>query len=179
MKDVEFLGCGLRLLGLFLILKSIQMAGNGLISLGQYDQVTMGIDTTLFGLSIWFPVAITFLASIFLMMFPVSLAKWCLPRSSADTKDIDFSDATLVISGSVLMGIYVLSRAVPDLAYNVLFLYQQYSLDPHNNHHISETMIRALVTVIEIGIGVYLVIGSKSLFRLVNQLRGRLVTPSS
>lgn len=171
MKDIEFLGAGLRIAGILCIIFAIGKAGDAINTLHQFTSINTGIDEQIFKLVVLTPIFIITICGFVLIRFPITLAKMLLPKSSTDTASIDFSENALSISGFTLLGAYLLTVAIPDFAYNALFLYHQYSLGLDQNVEITQTFIYMVFTTIQLGLGLYLLVGAKGLYKTIRRIR--------
>lgn len=172
MKDLEFLGVGLRLLGIACIVYAISKTGEGINAIHQLGMVDIGLNSSAYKAAVWLPVIIIYLIGFLFIKFPITFAKMLLPRSSANSDIIEFSQRAIVTSGLTLLGAYLLAIALPDLAYNILFWYQQRNLHLSENPEITQTFIHLVFTLIQLGLGLFLLLGGKGIYKLIHRLRG-------
>lgn len=170
MKDIEFLATGLRIFGWYCLLKFIGSSAEGYISIQQY--ISMGVDEslTLIYVSTFVPAAMYAISSIVLIKFPICLAKLLIPRSGVESQSVDFSNNNLLYSGCVLLGLYIVSWAIPDLLFNIMMLKQSsgFSLTDTAGHH--ETIAFTYSTILEIMLGFWLILGSKGIQGVIRRL---------
>lgn len=171
MKDIEFLGVALRLAGILCIIWAIDKAGDAINTLYQFTSINTGIDEPLFKLVVLAPIFIITISGLLLIRFPITIAKMLISRSSADAAIIDLSEHALITSGFTLLGAYLLTVAIPDFAYNALFLYQQFSLNLDQNIEITQTFMYMVFTTIQFGLGTYLLIGARGIYKIILHIR--------
>ncbi|WP_293267914.1 hypothetical protein [Neptunomonas sp.] len=171
MKDIELLGVGLRLLGIACIIFAIGKTGEGISFIYQYSNIDLGVNPIIYKITVWLPLIFIYAVGIFFIKFPILCAKKFLQKTSAKTEDIDFNQSAITISGLILLGIYLLTIAIPDLAYNILYLYQQNSLGYSDTPQISETYIHFIFTAIQFSLGLYLALGASGIYKFICRLR--------
>ena len=104
-------------------------------------------------------ILVAFMASIVLILLPISVAKWLAPFKGADSIDINFSSTNIEAVLFTVLGVYMFSWAIPDLAYNFL----QYSAEVsvrYESPQLWQTKAQIVVTFIELAIASFLVFGS-------------------
>jgi hypothetical protein len=172
MKDIEFFGAVLKLLGFACLVFAIAKTGDGINAIYQFNKYDIGLDPAVFELTIWVPVAIIYLVGLLFIKFPAAIAKSLLPKTSILPQRMSCDHNTLTIVGFTLLGTYLLTAALPDLAVNILYVYQQYSLRMAENPEVSQTLMLLVANVIEFGLGLFLLLGGKGINRLILRLRG-------
>jgi len=171
MKDLEFCGIGFRLIGIVCIIFAIGKTAEGVNAIYQFNALDMGLNPATYKITVWVPILIIYVVGLALVKFPISIAKIVLPRTSSQTENINISQNTITIAGTTILGVYLLTMALPDLAFNILLIYQQYNYGLSENFQITETFIYLVSTGIEFGLGLYLVFGSKGLLNFIHKIR--------
>jgi hypothetical membrane protein len=106
-----------------------------------------------------------------LWFFSAGIAAILLPSSRATT---DLTPPSLMqwqALGLICIGIFGLSRSIPDAVYWITFLNMAASSAEAPISMTAEQTASVISTVIEIGIGVWLVVGSKKLTAFIQQMR--------
>jgi len=112
-----------------------------------------------------------YLAVIWVMLvFPVTLAQWFVPRKVNEDDSENIHISNLIISAFVIIGVVLLARSIPDIFYNCAWIWHIYSAEM-NTHLLSEYVIDLLTTFIEFGIGLYLTIGTRGFRRILFKIR--------
>jgi hypothetical protein len=130
-----------------------------------------GVTDELDGFSFAFAfvmIVIAFLTSIVLVLFPVTVAKWLAPFKNADSFNVAVSSHNIEAVLFSVIGIYIFSWAIPDLAYNFL----QYSAEVsvrYESPQLWQIKAQIAVTFIELAIASYLLFGSLKLQKFVRK----------
>ena len=172
MKSIEIIALGIRLLGVYFVISIVGMV------FYQYHAVLLFIkqyQDEMHFVYIFFAIAGAFLMLALLMIkFPLILAKWILPK--ADSKQVVFNGSSrdIEISAFVIIGVYVLSSALPDLLSSSMSFW--YSLDSKisdlwDQKAVGDYKIQIFVNIFEIMIGLYLCLQAKSIAYLFQKLR--------
>jgi len=169
MKSIEIYGVGIRLIGVYLIFNCVQTALEYFQSLnivGISDTHGMGLYLTIASIEVLF---LAIAAAIFIK-FPLTLAKWLSPASS--TEDLSFSKNSNAILDVLvcLLGIYILSWAIPDLVDNSLFIHLNKD-NEFQTQAVSDTYVALYTTVVEIGIGVCFAVWGSSFTNALRRVR--------
>ena len=172
MKTIDVLAIGIRLLGLYFVMKFIQYLGSAYVS---YHQMSLSMPDfnpliIVGGYAISAIVMLVFCALF--IKFPAIIASKLLPRTNKDSAVLSGDAAQLQLAGFSLLGIYILSWAIPDLVHNSALLAVMPNYNP--SYFISDRpydLINFGVTVIEIVIGLYLVLQAKGLVNLIDKFR--------
>ena len=179
MKSLEILALGVRLVGIYFLLNILSFwAGSyGPII---YQWMYVGVDESIAQLNLqlllFYSIVGLFslLACFVLIRFPLTVSGWLLPRSKADEPVFNGSIEDLKIAAFIIMGVYILSWAVPGFFYNTAMLIKlqnpQFMALYHRDEGV-EYIIRALVSVLEIAVGLYLCLQARGLNALINRLR--------
>lgn len=173
MKSIELLSTGIRLLGIYVFIYAIRTG------IYQYQAVLQFRSNSQDDMAIYTYVALIqvgllFFASLLMFKFPVSLAKWLLPKSKENEVALDGSAKDIEVSIFAVIGVYILSWAIPDLFHNGLWWwYSTHSeisgMWKHGGPN--EYKINQIVTVLEIAIGLYLCLRAQGLSNLLRKLR--------
>lgn len=173
MKGIELLALGLRLVGIYGLLKGIQFISIAIGSVRQYSMMSPDENFSLwygiFGVSL----LLYFLAALALIVFPVQIAKKLMPRSDEQAPLTHIGAQELQVVAFTILGIYVLSWAIPDLVSRAAFLWNTVRMDDfYGPTAFSERVISTCVSVLQVGIGLYLCFQSEGLSRILMMIRG-------
>ncbi len=119
-------------------------------------------------------VGILFVASLIMFKFPVSFAKWLLPKTKENEVVFDGTAQDIEISIFTIIGVYILSWAIPDLFNNgIWWWYSTHSefSGMWEQGGGTEYIINQIVTALEIAIGLYLCLRAQGLSNLLRRLR--------
>lgn len=171
MKLIEITALAVRLLGIYLLLDAIVNAGallpllfggNGVEAHSPYSSMLpLLISKTLFFGAV----------GLVMIFFPITLSKRLVPQTSLDMPTITAAGAEFSETALCLLGIYILSWALPDLAYNLMIYNATYQTSDIFGSTV-ETKVSIAVTMIEIAIGLFLTLRSNGLVALISRLRG-------
>lgn len=169
MKFLEIAALGIRLAGIILLIDYTADIPSMIIQTQQlFDPAYTGTLKVM-----WFSLVFSLLLCLFLIKFPVTIAKLIMPRTSADSPVINFDERNATITGFTVLGVYILTWSSADFFGNFLDLYSTYRFSPHDSQLIFEIWMYQVSTIFEMSIGLYLAVGSGGLYRLIQNLRGR------
>lgn len=169
MKSKELYGIGIRLIGIYLLFTAItngikhgQMgfayASNGYPELQTY--LTFAVIEVMF----------TLVFSLVFIKFPLSIAKLISPRGVESVVDFSGNAKAIIDIFTCLLGVYILSWAIPDVFDNVIYI-----LFNNENEFLAQsvrdTYISLYVTLVEIAIGAYLCFWGEGLGKLIHRVR--------
>lgn len=172
MKLFEILGVALRVAGILLFANTLRSIPEVLLVAGQFNEY--GLDDGMGRLKFFYYASefLVLILSLMMIFFPVTMAKFFIPKTdSLETLGIEKTCLIMPI-GITLMGVYILTWAIPDLIDNALFAWMQRSLHIQNDPAVQNVNIALVVTIVEIGIGLYCALGASGISRLINKLRG-------
>ena len=107
--------------------------------------------------------------TIALWSFPLAVARKLIPKATLD-QPTPLPIDQLQSAGFCLLGLWVLTEAVPRLVYIIFIVYHStrpnamVALEPHNNAAIAQT-------IVELGIGLWLLFGARGLLRAMRWAR--------
>ncbi len=165
MKINEILSVAIRIMGLLLFFVTLRDAPQWIRALGQAE-ANNSLRYFQYGMMASF-----FLASFFMVKFPGVISSLLLTPSSKDSPLIEENGQAIQIAGLTIVGVYILTWAVPDFFYNLLLLWQLRSYEYPGDRYNGDVLINQGVTVIEIGFGAYLALGSRGLTNFINRFR--------
>lgn len=166
MKSVELLALGLRLLGFYGVIKTMEYIG-----ISYKYSYSMPAENAAFWYVVYgATIALMLLASLFLIKFPVIVARKLLPKTNQDDVTLKGTPEDIQITAFIILGVYILSGAIPDFIYNASMLIYMHESYVEENL-IGEYLITEIMTGIEVGIGVYLCVQAKGLQSLLFKLR--------
>lgn len=175
MKSIEVLALGIRLVGIVSIFEILQFFAFSYRSLQQWMYVNPG-ESVVSWLILYGIIGLIFIVvCFFLIRFPITCSRWLLPKVESAEPIFNGSIDDLRIAAFTVIGVYILSRAVPDLFYNasmLLHIKGEGMMSPYDISAKKEYVIQALITVLEVGIGLYLCLQAKGLNNLLLKFRG-------
>lgn len=173
MKGIELLALGLRLVGIYGLLRGIQFISIAIGTIRQYSVMMPGEDLLLWYVIFGVSLVVYFLAVLALIVFPASIAAKLIPKGDEQAPLVQVSAAELQVIAFTVLGVYILSWSLPDLVYNVASLWNTVRMgDVYAPHIFSEHVINTCVTTLEVGIGLYLTFQAEGLTRLIRMIRG-------
>lgn len=172
MKTIEVLAIGIRLLGIYFVVKFFQFISSAYISYHQLAYAMPDVIPPILasGYAICALVMLAFCALF--IKFPTIIASKLLPKTNKESAVLSGDAAQLQLAGFSLLGIYILSWAIPDLIHNSALLVVMPSYEP--SYSINDRpydLINVGVTLIELVIGLYLVLQAKGLVKLLAKIR--------
>lgn len=173
MKSIELLSTGIRLLGIYVFIYAIRTG------IYQYQAVLQFRSNSQDDMAVYtyvalIQVSLLIIASVLMFKFPVSLAKWILPKTKENEVSLDGSAKDIEVSIFAAIGVYILSWAIPDLFHNGLWWWystQSEISSMWEQGGPNEYKINQIVTVLEIAIGLYLCLRAQGLSNMLRRLR--------
>lgn len=176
MKSIELMATGIRVLGLVVIIFALESI------FYYYQQYQLVFNVWSQGTDGFWPFValavvhvVLFLAIAFVMLrFPVLVSRWLLPKAQGEQAVFDGSAKDIEVVAFVIIGVYILSWAIPDFIHNGLWWWHSAQKDlngPGAPEQKYEHMINQAVTVVEFAIGLYLCLRAKGLSVLLRRLR--------
>lgn len=170
MRSIELFAIGLRLLGIYTLLLSADTATMLFQSMPNYVSAWNGeIPTLIISLAVA-EVAAILIAGILLLKFPVSIARFLMPKADEADPILNGSAKDIQTAIFCVVGVYILSWAIPDLINNLLFWHAESKVTGDVTN--SDYKFLTIVTLVELVIGFYLSLQAHGLSNLVWRLRG-------
>jgi len=166
MKINEILSIAIRIFGILLFFVTLRDAPQWLSSMNLFRPA--GFEDSPSRILQYGMVISFFAASFFMIKFPGVISRMLITPSSKDAPLIEENGQAIQIAGITIVGVYVLTWAIPDLFYNAFVMWEIAHYERTQNQTI---IFREVVTVIEIAIGLYLSLGAKGLTNAINKLR--------
>ena len=176
MKSIEILALGIRVVGIMFILQVLGFIGHGYALMETISH--FGEDAGMAPWLVFYVVSWLVLSIIcfVLIKYPLPVARRMLPRVDNDEPVFNGSIDDLAIAAFMVLGVYILTWAVPDFFHNlgiILRIYNEVTANLYNKGSLYDAVLRQAITVMEIGIGVYLCLQARGLNNLLRRLRGR------
>ena len=168
MKLVEVVAVGIRLIGILMIFLVLRDTPQ-LIATLKSATVESGSSDTAKYMFVWLLLSVL---ALLLIKFPLTFAKLLVSETESGAVIIEKDGEAIQVAGFILVGIYILTWAIPDLFHNAMLLWHYNKYYPNQPDLISEVVISELITLLEIAIGVLLAIKSNGVVSLVRRLRG-------
>jgi len=169
MQSIEVLGVGIRVLGIFLLITLLREMPLIIETISQYknlDPNANGSMTIYAALSLMF-----IMCSLVMIKFPISISKLLIPKTQVSSPELNSNLVALQITAITILGLFILSRAVPDLINNIISLLNAKSYRPNDDAGIAYIWNSLITTLIEIAIGLYCTLNSSGLIKIINRLR--------
>lgn len=163
MKIVELLAVGIRILGIYLVLQ-ILMSFSEIYQLYQF---TGDAGIAAYPYVLVAEVIVLGLVAFALIKFPITISRKLIPNDPDEKLNLPNNAEKLIAVAFVVIGVYILTWSVPDLIFNFLWLAYSHSQDFGYEQNFQEALINQAATILEIGIGLYLVLGSRGLSRVL------------
>ncbi|MCV6605716.1 MAG: hypothetical protein OIF34_10450, partial [Porticoccaceae bacterium] len=112
------------------------------------------------------------LVSVFMWFLPLKVSEWLLPKSVVNKEvDANIPYASLLALSLVIVGIYTLSFALPDLVHNIVYIQSMNNMAYGDALGDPNTVAMLAATIAEVAMGLLLVLGSAGLSGLIKRLR--------
>lgn len=175
MKSIEVLALGIRIVGIFAVLKLLQFFSYSYAMTQRWALSNPGESVSMW-LAVYGVSGLVLVAACFVLIrFPMIISNWLLPKTDKDEPVFSGGIDDLTIAAFTILGVYILSSAIPDLVHNLGMLVQMRSqgiMDLYNAGGRNEYIVKALATILQIGIGLYLCFQAKGLNALLLKFRG-------
>lgn len=168
MKIIEVLAIAIRLLGIWLLIRMLE-------SLPDWLQVMAIIDSgrPLPEHIAYIPYAIfaaLALIAFLMLKLPTKLAELLVGNLRSDSPLLEEKGQAIQIAGITIIGIYMLTRAIPDLFHNAGMLWAT-SKHLMGASDLWVTNLNIAITLIELGIGFYCALGAQGITKVIHKLR--------
>ncbi|TYK64122.1 hypothetical protein CWS31_017365 [Colwellia echini] len=171
MQSIESLALGVRLLGIFLFVTLLRDMPLTIETISQYKSFDPSLNTS-FTMNFYTAVSVISIAfSLAMIKFPVFISKKLIAKTITKSPIISSDLDIAKVTGITLLGIYILSWAIPDLVNNLIGLSQAKEYAPHDKANIAYIWNSLITTVVEIGIGLYCMFSASGLIKLVKMAR--------
>jgi len=155
-----------RVLGVYLLLK-IVIQHRGLSS----SLAAVGEDSSLLYLLTPGSVILS-LVALAMIYFPVSIARMLIPKTSSESPSLGDGARALEICAYTVMGVYILSWALPDLVEKVVYVVlAAQTPSPLSEEDRTGLYVSMGVTLLEIAIGAFLALRAVTVSSLVMAIR--------
>lgn len=173
MKTTDLLAIALRLFALFLLYSAFVMA----IQHYQYihQAANTGTGDGIGGLIILGIIQVggLLLAAAILLKFPMTFARRLAPapepEPEASSRGINADELQSV--AFCVLGVYLLARGLADLLFNATWIIYMLRGTPADQQNLPAYVIQELITLVELGIGLFLCLNAGGLNRLIRRLR--------
>ena len=165
MHKEQIVGIAVRLFAIFLFIYTLRYA-SGLLPLAAAPPPNNVSFLFIFVLAL-FPI----LAAVLLWFFPLSVAAKIIPNIKAKDKAAPLSAPDIEIVAFSVMGLWVLTTAIPDTIYWVTFAFRLKNIDVGTLQLSPENIGSMASTVVELVIGFWLLFGSRGILGLIRRAR--------
>ena len=169
MKSIELLATGIRLVGFYILVLAAQSISRNFSMFYTYQSAFS--DWTMFVAIVLVQIILMVLAGVILIKFPLTISKKLLPDTRGDEVLLQGDARDIQTALFCVLGVLILSWAIPDFIHNALSIWQ--ARNPDNVFYADRAfyIVDEIVTVIEIGIGLYLCFGAHGLSGLLWRLK--------
>ena len=170
MKAIELLAVGIRIFGVLLFFVTLRDTPNWIASINSISQ-SVGEYSRIVYLQ-YVVMAAFFAASFFMAKFPITLSRMLFSSTSSDSPLLEENGEAIQLAGITIVGVYILTRAIPDLCSSAILFWMIKSGGQIVS--IMETKIgnSLVVSIIEVVLGFYCLLGARGIIKAVKMLRG-------
>lgn len=111
------------------------------------------------------------LAAILLWYFPLAVASKVIPDIKTAKAPARLDAGGIAVVSFSIMGLWVLTTAIPDIFYWVTFAYRIRSTDLGNSELSPEHIAYIVSTVVELAVGFWLLLGSRGILGIIRRFR--------
>ena len=115
--------------------------------------------------------AFPILAAILLWLFPLAVAAKIIPNIKAKGTPAPLDAGGIEVVAFSVMGLWVLTFAIPDIFYWVTFVYRVKSVNVGSTELTPENIGYIVSTIVELVIGFWLLFGSRGLLGVIRRAR--------
>ena len=174
MKLIELLSVTIRIFGILLVVHCLRVFPSWLTEIKQLKEnstysVDPGISMNLY----YFSAIAILLIAIIMIVLPVSIAKILATKSSSNSPLLEEKGEAIQIAGFTIIGVYILTWAIPDLLLNALVIFELKMYTPSDSLGLTQAVHSEIVTLVEIGIGLYLTLSAQGVTKLIRKFRER------
>jgi len=171
MKTVDILSVGLRVIGIYGLLKGIQNVAMVSASSAVY-RTQFPDDNSYYFVAGGFIIAY-FIASFVLILFPVKIARILMSAETGLSSEAALKSREFQAVALSILGVYVVAYSLPMVLQNSAFAWQAFTMPEYYSDTAGrEHVIYALARALELIIGLYLCLQSEGLVNLMYKLRG-------
>jgi hypothetical protein len=169
MQSIEVLGVGIRLLGIFLLVTLLREMPLIIETISQYKSLDPNANGSM---TIYAALSLIFIAcSLLMIKFPISISKLLIPKTQVSSPELNNNLIALQITAITILGLFILSRAFPDLINNIIALINAKAYMANDEAGIAYIWNSLITTIVEIAIGLYCALNSKGITKVINKLR--------
>lgn len=165
MRKEQIAALAIRLFAIFLVIQALRQAAGLIPYLADSATVRVGLGVVL--VSTLVPVAI----AVFLWLLPLTIATKLIPGFKVEEPRSTLTATEIASVVFPILGLWVLTDAIPDTFYWVTFAYIVKSSDLGRPELSPENIGNVVATVVELLIGFWLLLGSKGALGLFKRLR--------
>lgn len=165
MHKEQIVGIAVRLFAIFLGLYTLRYVGGIL----RYT-----VEPSLSNVSVTFlflPALILALVAILLWFFPLTVATKIIPSIKTSSAPTSLDAGGIEVIAFSVMGLWVLTTAIPDAFHWITFVYLAKSVNVGNSELSPENIGYIVSTIVELVIGFWLLFGSRGLLGIIRRAR--------
>ena len=172
MSAKELLAIGVRLFGIWLVVSSLNSLTLGVSYMIGQAWIDKIISSSFMMYLPFLGLAIgKAIIGFLLIKFPYFVAFKLIPKTNLDNTQINWEEKLVERVGFVLIGVYILSWAIPDLTHIVVYFVQNKEYSPNGTIDFAANKLNFIVTLVEISIGLFLILGSQGVVNVIHKLR--------
>ena len=169
MQSIEVLAVGIRILGIFLLVTLLREMPLIIETISQYGSMDSKPNNSM---TIYALLSLVFiLLSLIMIKFPLSVSKLLISKSSVSSEKLDSNSHVVQTTAIVILGVFILSRAIPDLVNNIIALRNAKVYMPFDDAGLAYIWNSLITTLVEIAIGLYCTLNSEGILKLIKRLR--------
>jgi len=169
MQSIEALGVGIRVLGIFILVTLLREMPLIIETISQYKNLDPNANGSM---TIYAALSLIFIfCSLVMIKFPISVAKLLISKSELSSPKLNGDHDSLQITAITVLGIFILSWAIPDLINNIIGLSNLKTYTPSDEAGVAYVWNSLITTVVEIAIGLYCTLNSNGIKKLISKLR--------
>lgn len=169
MKLLEVSALAIRFIGIFLFIFSLQHFMVWLLSTREFEE---GADVVI---AIFFMYGLPLILSLALILLPVSIAKVITPKSSVAETENTEGTIRFLYASTIVLGLYLIASALPDISYISLTLISIYKFDAINaSTSTTDNTIQLIASLIELAIGLLLTLKTQAVIAVISKAKKRI-----
>jgi uncharacterized membrane protein YjgN (DUF898 family) len=177
MKYTELLSIPIRVLGVYIFYSAFLAVIRHYFALGQVAATNPDVYK-IYAITAMLEVSVMLVAAFLLVKLPLTISRLLSPMQAESTLSTSITFEQLQSVVLCILGIYILTKATPELILNAAWLIHYVSQSKAYPGALTELIINELVTVFEMLLGIFLCIKSDGIGLLINRIRrSGLTTP--
>lgn len=169
MKLLEVSALAIRFIGIFLFIFSLQHFMAWLLSSKGFD------EGAAVAIAIFFIYGFPLILSLAFILLPVSIAKVITPKSSVVETENTEGTIRFLYASTIVLGLYLIASALPDISYISLTLISIYKFDVINaSTSTTDNTIQLIASLIELAIGLLLTLKTQAVIAVISKVKKQI-----